>query len=167
MSKQEIIDEIRRIIGSKKFTFSEAYVKKCKTYPKIGEGDRPYTAVTKKYVYCYCYAVYSRKDNGVEEWGYSIQRFPVCGFCKSYVMDKIELEDLFTEDLQKILNDIRFYLWWETNVRIPKLKAELADASKYIPIYQRMMANHDVSEENEAQTYGKMALVLSTKIEYK
>ena len=138
--KQEIINEIRHIIGGKKFTFSDDYIDIRKEYPTIGSGERAYTAVTKKYLYCDCYAVLCRKDSGNNEIGIDIRKFPL--YCdKTCCVHKLELEDMFTDDLKKILDDIRFYLWWEVNVRMPKLKAKLVEIESCMPLYNRVIEN--------------------------
>ena len=135
MSKQKIIDEIRQIVGNKKFTFSEAYIKQCGCWPTIGENDREFGSITRKYVTCRCYAIYCY-DKERDDYGYKINRFPVCGCHKEYIKDRLELEDLFTADLQKILDEIKYYLWWEANVRLPRISADFNEAMKYAKLYK-------------------------------
>lgn len=138
MDKKEIIEAIRAIIGGKKFEFSEAFTKKCKHNLTIGRQDRPYHAVTKKYVYCPCFAVYKYNEEA-DEMGYDIRKYPIVynrfdGKC----MDKLELEDLFTSDLKKILEDIKFFLWWETCVHKLEIQKELEKCEVYNKPYQKM-----------------------------
>ena len=138
MDKKEIVEAIRGIIGGKKFEFSEAFTKKCKHSLTLGRQDRPYYAVTKKYVYCPCFAVYKYNEEA-EEMGYDIRKYPVVynrydGKC----MDKLELEDLFTSDLKKILEDIKFFLWWETCVHKLEIQKELEKCEVYDKPYQKM-----------------------------
>ena len=138
MDKKEIVEAIRAIIGGKKFEFSEAFTKKCKHNLTLGRQDRPYYAVTKKYVYCPCFAVYKYNEEA-GEMGYDIRKYPIVynrldGKC----MDKLELEDLFTSDLKKILEDIKFFLWWENCVHKLEIQKELEKCEAYDKPYQKM-----------------------------
>lgn len=120
--QDKLLAEIRKIVGGKKFAFSEAYLKK--VYPRIGVGEMSYSIVTKKYVYVSCFLQYNNNED-CTEWGALIKKFPICyrqGSGK--FVSKVELEDLFIADLEKILNDIKFYLWWETCENLPKVRAE-------------------------------------------
>lgn len=146
MDKKEIVEAIRGIVGGKKFEFSDSFLKKHK--PTIGRQDRPYYAVTKKYVYCPCFAVYQYSEEA-EEYGTDIRKYPIVynrldGKC----VDKIELEDLFTSDLKKILEDIKFSLWWETCVHKLEIQKELEKCETYSKPYEKMKKILGVSEKN-------------------
>ena len=60
------------------------------------------------------------------------------------VITKIEYEQLFTKDLQKIYDDLLFYLWWEKSVRLPKIEKEYTECKKYADIFDKI----DISEED-------------------
>lgn len=138
MNKEELLNAIRAIIGSKKFEFSEAYIKKS-GIPTIGKSERPYYSVTKKYVYIECYAVYKYNED-TEEYGYDIRKFPICyRKGEGIFAHKLELADLFTSDLEKILKDIQYFLWWENNVHKVEIKAELEKCESYEKAYQKMV----------------------------
>jgi hypothetical protein len=138
MDKKEIVEAIRAIIGGKKFEFSEAFTKKCKHNLTIGRQDRPYYAVTKKYVYCPCFAVYKYNEEA-DEMGYDIRKYPIVySRYDGKNMNKLELENLFTSDLKKILENIKFFLWWETCVHKLEIQKELEKCEVYDKPYQKM-----------------------------
>jgi hypothetical protein len=147
VKKQELLDNIRRIIGNKKFTFSEAYIKQCGSTPTIGVYERNYNAITKKYLFIDCWGRY---DYSVEksEGGWYFMRYPICYTVGSgQIIHKVELEDMFTEDLQKLYNDIVFYLWWETNVNLPKLKKAYEECLKYKPMFDKLKISSEELEK--------------------
>lgn len=136
--QDELLAEIRKIVGNKKFTFSEAYMRK--SHPTIGVGERPYSIVTRKYVYVSCFLQHNNNED-CTEWGAIIKKFPICyNKASGSFVDKVELEDLFIADLEKILNDLKFYLWWETCDNLPKVRAEyerlLEIEKKYKTIFE-------------------------------
>ena len=138
MNKEELLNTIRAIIGSKKFEFSEAFIKKS-GIPTIGKSDRPYYSVTKKYVYVECYAVYTFDETG-EEYGYDIRKYPIFYLKGEGIFaHKLELADLFTTDLEKILKDIQFFLWWENNVHKMEIQKELDKCESYSKAYSKMV----------------------------
>lgn len=139
-AKQEkLLADIRKIVGGKRFNFSDAYLKNF--HPKIGVGERPINGITKKYVYVSCFLQHSNNEDNTE-YGAIIKRFPVCyqRGCGSFV-DKVELEDLFISDLEKILRELKFYLWWEACVRLPKVKAQYDEVLEYEKKYNKMKAD--------------------------
>jgi len=50
---------------------------------------------------------------------------------------KVELEDLFVEDLEKVRNDLYFALWWEANERMPKIQAQLKECEQYAKLFNK------------------------------
>ena len=138
VKKQELLDNIRRIIGNKKFTFSEAYIKQCGNTPTIGDDGRNYHAITKKYLFIDCWGRY---DYSVEksEGGWYFMRYPICYRVGSgQIIHKVELEDMFTKDLQKLYDDIVFYLWWEKDIHLKTIEKELADCKKYVNMFEKI-----------------------------
>jgi hypothetical protein len=147
VKKQELLENIRRIIGSKKFTFSDAYIKQCGSTPTIGDDGRNYHAITKKYLFIDCWGRY---DYSVEEseGGWYFMRYPICYKVGSgHNIHKVELEDMFTKDLQKLYDDIVFYLWWETNVNLPKLKKAYEECLKYKPMFDKIKISSEELEK--------------------
>lgn len=135
--QEKLIAEIRKIIGNKKFTFSSDYIDKlykCES-PCIGEGERPYYALTRGYVYCPCRVVFSTNDENTE-YGAHIMKYALCGY--QVTAKRIHLEDLFVKDLEKIYNDLKFYLWWEKEVRYKILRTKMIECEKYVKMFERM-----------------------------
>jgi len=138
MEREEILKEIRNIVGGKTFTFSEDYLNKAGHACHCVGQERPYSSITKKYLFVSCFAVY-KYDEGAEEYGTSIQKFPIVynRMTGSFVK-KVALDDMFTKDLQKVLDDVKYYLWWEAEVRLPKLQIQLDEAKKYANMFYKM-----------------------------
>ena len=135
----KLLSDIRKIVGNKKFTFSDEYAKR--VYPCIGVGDRLYTSVTKTYVYVNCFVQYSTNKD-LNEYGAYIKKFPICYQRGSgEFVKKVALKDLFIEDLEKILNDLKFYLWWQAEVKLPKIKEEYEKALACQKEYEKMLKN--------------------------
>jgi hypothetical protein len=136
MNREELLATIRRIVGNKTFEFSKAYVKKCGKYPTLGEEDRQYTALTKKYLYINCRVTYGWNADETERGPffhpYSLYR----GVGEE--VRRVELKQLFTKDLLKIYNDLLFYLWWEKSVRLPKIENEYIECKKYADIFDKI-----------------------------
>ena len=133
--QQKLLAELRKIVG-RGFECSEAYLKQCKwECNRIGEHEIRFGKVTKKYVYIGCRVIY---DTNAEEteYGARIRKYSVCTTQGN--TNKIELEDLFVCDLEKILNDIKFALVWETD-RMKKIEAEKVECQKYVDLYNKFM----------------------------
>lgn len=145
MNKKELLENIRRIIGNKKFTFSEAYIKQCKGTPTIGDDERNYYALTKKYLFIECWGSY-RYSEEEKEWGWYFMRYPIYYRVGSGErIKKVELEDMFTKDLQKIYDDLLFFLWWEKNVHLQRVEKEYNECRKYVDIYDKIeISNEDM-----------------------
>lgn len=136
--QEEVIAKIRKIVGSKKFTFSDAYVGKCGKSITVGKDGRTYSGVTKRYVYTNCFLQYGYNDEKTE-YGAIIKRYPICYKTGSgSFVEKVELEDLFIEDLKKILEDIKFSLWWEATIHAPEVKKKYEEVMAYVDKYEKL-----------------------------
>jgi hypothetical protein len=133
--QEKLLAELRKIVG-RGFECSEAYMKQCKWEAnRIGEQDIRYGKVTKKYVYIGCRVIYSTNEENTE-YGAIIRKYPICKVPSFQIVNKIALEDLFVKDLEKIVDDIKFALWWE-NQRMKKIKAEMEECQKYVDMYNK------------------------------
>ena len=165
-AKQEkLLSDIRKIVGGKKFTFSDRYLKKYR--PNIGVGERPINGITKKYVYVPCFLQKGNNEDNTE-YGAIIKRFPICyqRGCGSFV-DKVELEDLFISDLEKILDELKFYLWWESEVQLPKVKKEYQELLELEKKYEKMKKDLGYDPKNDddvAITNMKMAACVNENV---
>ena len=131
--QQNLLTELRKIVG-RGFKFSEAYMKQCDfNCNRIGEQDIRYGNVTKKYVYIGCRAIYTTNEENTE-YGAVIRKYSVCTTHGN--TNKVALEDLFVKDLEKIVADIKFALWWE-NQRMKKIKAEMEECQKFVDMYNK------------------------------
>ncbi len=147
-AKQEkLLSEIRKIVGGKKVTFSDRYLKKYR--PNIGVGDRPIDGITKKYVYVSCFLQKGVNEDNTE-YGAIIRRFPICYQRDSgSFADKVELEELFISDLERILRELKFYLWWEACIRLPKVKAQYDEVLEYEKKYNKMKNDLGYDPKND------------------
>lgn len=139
MEREKILENIRKIVGNKKFTFSDAYIKQCKGVPIIGGEERQYWCVTKKFLYIEeCWGVYGY-DEKADEYGWKFERYPIC-YRRGYGQNikRVELDKMFTKDLQKVLNDLKFYLWWEGCVRFTKVAHEYQECLELKQKYEKM-----------------------------
>ena len=134
--QQSLLTKLRKIVG-RGFNFSEAYLKQCHyDCNRIGEQEIRYGKITKQYVYIGCRAIYTTNDEGTE-YGARIRKYSVN--TRQGETRKIALEDLFVCDLEKILHDIEFALWWEKDVRMKKLQTEMADCQKYVDLFNKFL----------------------------
>lgn len=133
--QEKLLAQLRKIVG-RGFEFSEAYLNQCNYECNlIGKGERRYGKITKKYVYVPCRAIYTTNEENTE-YGAEILRYSVCTTMGN--TDKIALEDLYVKDLEKIIEDIKFALWWE-NERMKKIEAEKAECQKYVDLFNKYL----------------------------
>lgn len=124
--QQSLLADLRKIVGNKKLEFSNAYIKARKgEYHTIGD-NRNYFGVTRKSVMCPCRVVYSN-DPLNKEYGAYIKRYSLYRYFEGQNVKKIALEDLFVKDLEQIVNDIKYFLWWEHDVHYPQIKKEFEE----------------------------------------
>lgn len=141
--QQSLLAELRKIIGNKSLEFSNAYInaRKGKTYPTLGiaGSEMNYYGVTRHSVMCPCRVVYSN-DPLNKEYGAYIKKYSLYKYFDGQNVKKIALEDLFVSDLEQIVTDIKFFLWWEANEHYPRLNKEynecLALKAKYDKILE-------------------------------
>lgn len=137
--QQSLLAELRKIVGNKSLEFSNAYINARKgEYHTIGDS-RNYFGVTRKSVLCPCRVVYSN-DPLNKEYGAYIKKYSLYKYFDGQNVKKIALEDLFVSDLEQIVTDIKFFLWWEANEHYPRLNKEynecLALKAKYDKILE-------------------------------
>ena len=138
--QQSLLAELRKIVGNKSLEFSNAYINARKgEYHTIGVDKRNYFSVTRKSVLCPCRVVYSN-DPLNKEYGAYIKKYSLYKYFDGQNVKKIALEDLFVSDLEQIVTDIKFFLWWEANEHYPRLNKEynecLALKTKYDKIIE-------------------------------
>jgi hypothetical protein len=134
--QQNLLAELRKIVG-RGFEFSDAYMNQCDfNCNRIGEQEIRYGKVTNKYVYIGCRVIYTTNDEHTE-YGAIIRKYPICKVPSNQIVKRIALEDLFVCDLEKIVKDIKFALWWE-NERMNKLKLEMVKCQKYVDLFNKI-----------------------------
>ncbi len=137
VKRNDLLAAIRHIVGSKKFSFSDAFLKRYK--PSIGVGRMVINAVTKKYVYVSCFVQYGYNEDNTEYAAY-IKKLPICYRRGSgSFVNKVELEDLFVSDLEKLLGELKYYIWWEAEINFPTICAEYDRAKPFVKRYADMV----------------------------
>ena len=89
-----------------------------------------------KYVYIGCRAIFTTNEENTA-YGAVIRKYPICKVPSFQIVNRIALEDLFVKDLEKIVNDIKFALWWEKDVRMKQLQAEMEECKKYTDLFDK------------------------------
>lgn len=137
VKRNDLLAAIRHIVGSKKFSFSDAFLKRYQ--PRIGVGSMEINAVTKKYIYVNCFVKYGYNE-GNTEYGAYIKKLPICYMRGSgSFVNKVELEDLFVTDLETLLKELKYYIWWEAEVNFPAVCAEYNRAKPFVNRYADMI----------------------------
>ena len=136
--QQSLLAELRSIVGNKKLEFSNAYIKARKgEYHTLGGiNERPYYGVTRQSVMCPCRVVYSN-DPLNKEYGAYIKKYSLYKYFDGQNVKKIALEDLFVFDLEQVVNDIKFFLYWEANVHFPQIKKEYDECIAFKEKYSK------------------------------
>lgn len=137
--QQSLLAELRSIVGNKKLEFSNAYIKARKNQHHTlgGINERPYYGVTRKSVMCPCRVVYSN-DTTNQEYGAYIKKYSLYKYFDGQNVEKIALEDLFVNDLEQVVNDIKFFLFWEANVHFPHVKKEYDECIAFKEKYSKL-----------------------------
>ena len=136
--QQSLLAELREIVGNKTLEFSNAYIKSRKgEYPTIGVDRRSYFGVTRKSVLCPCRVVYSN-DPLNKEYGAYIKKYSLYKYFDGQNVNKIALEDLFVADLEQVVNDIKFFLFWEANVHFPQIEKEYDECIAFKEKYSKL-----------------------------
>lgn len=145
MNREELLAAIRKIVG-RKFEFSDAYIKKCGSALTLGDEERTYSVLTRKFLFIPCRVTFGW--NGDEtEYGAYFHRYSLYKHFDGSIITKIEYEKLFTKDLRKIYNDLLFYLWWEKTVRLPTIEKEYAECKAYADIFDKLnISDEDVKK---------------------
>jgi len=53
------------------------------------------------------------------------------------------LEDLFVKDLEKVLNDIKVFIWWESDVHFPQIKKEYEETLALKEKYEKSVLKNE------------------------
>ena len=123
MDREQILSAIRKIVGGKTFEFSEAYVKHNGNTPTIGNNGIHYGRLTRTYLYAPCWGRFEY-DEEEEMYGWYFCKLPIMRYTRGERIKKVQLEEMFTRDLKKILDDLIFYFWWETEVHFKSIEKE-------------------------------------------
>ena len=137
--QQNLLAELRSIVGNKKLEFSNAYIKARKgEYHRLGSvgNDMIYYGVTRQSVMCPCRVVYANNED-CTEYGANIRKYSLYKYFDGQNVKKIALEDLFVKDLEQVVNDIKFFLFWEANVHFPQIKKEYDECIAFKEKYSK------------------------------
>lgn len=135
--QQSLLAELRKIVGNKSLEFSNAYINARKgVYHTIGDS-RNYFGVTRKSVLCPCRVVYST-DPLNKEYGAYIKKYSLYKYFDGQNVKKIALEDLFVKDLEQVVTDIKFFLWWEAQSHFPSVEKLYKETLAYKEKYEKL-----------------------------
>lgn len=137
--QQSLLAELRSIVGNKKLEFSNAYIEARKgEYHRLGSvgNDMVYYGVTRQSVMCPCRVVYTINED-CTEYGANIRKYSLYKYGQN--VKKIALEDLFVKDLEQVVDDIKFFLFWEANVHFPQIKKEYDECIAFKEKYDKMI----------------------------
>jgi len=136
----QLLAELRNIVGNKKLEFSKAYIvdRRKGEYHRLGNGyNMPYYGVTRQSVMCPCRVVYKSSEDGME-FGAYIMKYSLYRDFEGQIVKKIPLEDLFVKDLEQIVDEIKFFLWWENEVHYPQIKKEYEETLTFVEKYKKL-----------------------------
>ena len=146
--QQSLLAELRRIVGNKKLEFSNAYIKaRNGEYHRLGGigNDMIYYGVTRQSVMCSCRVIYTNNED-CTEYGASIRKYSLYKYFDGQNVKKIALEDLFVADLEKVVNDIKFFLFWEANVHFPQIKKEYDECNALKEKYEKLLKKEKLNQ---------------------
>jgi len=135
----QLLAELRNIVGNKKLEFSKAYIQSRQgEYHRLGNGyAMPYYGITRQSVMCPCRVVYKSSEDGME-FGADIMKYSLYRDFEGQIVKKIPLEDLFVKDLEKIVRDIKFFLFWESEVHFPQIEKEYKETCELVKKYNKI-----------------------------
>jgi hypothetical protein len=143
-AKQEtLLAELRRIVGNKKLMFSDCYIKaRCNKYPTLGAvgSEMSYYGVSRKSVFCPCRVLFGANE-GNTEIGVYVKKYSLYKHYQGQVVKKIDLEDLFVRDLEKVLDDIKYFLWWEAETNFPHIEKLYKETLAYKEKYNKLIGD--------------------------
>lgn len=109
MERKELLLKVKALIpANKTLQYVEKFVKNFE--PRIGEGQRLYSAITRKYLHVSCWAECGM-ENGTPIT--IIKKYPVCYPKGSgQVVKRVRLDELSYNDLDTLLQHLSFYHYW-------------------------------------------------------
>lgn len=136
-TREEMLAIIRKVIGNKRFIFSDTYAKKA-GYPKVG-NDREICAITQQNVF-FTSKVLIRYyyDEEIEYYSAKIDKLPLCRRFDGFIRSNLKLDDLSTNDLTSLYNGFTYYLYWENGVRMPELKKQYTECEAKANMYKKL-----------------------------
>jgi hypothetical protein len=136
-TREEMLTIIRKVIGNKRFIFSDAYVKKA-GYPKVGNScevcaiTRQNIFFTAKVLINYYY------DEETDNYPANIDKLPIFRRFDGFTRSNLKLDDLSLADLTSLFNDLKYYLWWENDVRLPEIKKEFKECEEKAKMFEKV-----------------------------
>ena len=133
-TKNEILSEIRKILGTKRLNIDEDWF-------EIGKDHVRCIGVTRKYLYVSTeiLAKYSY-DTELDEKVVEIMNAQNYSHSMSdvYFTDKVELDKLSTDDLRRLLGNIKLYLFRQVKVKLDNLRKICENLKVYEEMYNRI-----------------------------
>ena len=136
-TREEMLAIIRKVIGNKRFIFSDAYAKKA-GYPKVG-NDREICAITQQNVF-FTSKVLIRYyyDEETDNYPAKIDKLPICRSFDGFIRSNLKLDDLSLGDLRSLYNGLTYYLWWENDVRLPEIRKQFTECEEKAKMYAKL-----------------------------
>lgn len=136
-TREEMLSIIRKVIGNKRFMFSDDYTKKA-GYPEVGDGSE-ICAITKQNVF-FTSKVLIRYyyDEETDSYPAMIEKLPICRRFDGFVRSNLKLEDLSLKDLTSLYNELAYYLWWENDVRMPEVRKQFVECEIKTKMFEKL-----------------------------
>ena len=140
--QQSLLAELRKIVGNKRLEFSDSYIKarKGNTYPTLGiaGSEMAYYGVTRHSVMCPCRIIMGHTADNAE-FGAFVRKYSLYRYFDGMVVKQIKLEDLFVKDLEQVVADIKFFLWWEAQSHFPSVEKLYKETLAYKEKYEKLV----------------------------
>lgn len=109
MERNELLKAVKSLIpANKTLQYVSKFVNEFD--PKIGVGERPYSLITRKYIYVNCWVEVGMENGKAVS---IIKKFPVCYPKGSgQVVKRVPLDELSYNDLDTLLQHLSFYHYW-------------------------------------------------------
>ena len=136
-TREEMLATIRKVIGNKRFEFSEAYINK-HGFLNIGDGCGVCAITRKNVFFRYDVLVKYYYDEETDTYPAHIKKAPIFDRIDGFIKGSLKMDDLSTNDLTSLYDGFTFYLWWENNIRMPEVKKHFTECEAKVKMYNKL-----------------------------